>query len=86
MGQLAKGKGYVRITVTPEQVLHWTNHGADLTDSLRSEAWKMLVLHDPQLYAHKKFTYGDVSVIDGLFSIVFFEDIPEGLIPSPPGP
>lgn len=82
MSTLTTGKNYIRVELEPEEILHFINQGHFLDDTIRSEVWRKLNTHTPKLMKGKEWRYGDVTVIDGKFSVAFFHDPVD--IPKPP--
>lgn len=83
MARTVVGKDKIQLVLRPEELLYQFAKDINFLDYVRTIGWKILKLHQKKKIEGRKFTYADVQVIEGEYSIVFYN---EPVTDEPGGP
>ena len=83
MAKVITDNDKIQLILKPEELLHQFAKDINFLDYVRTIGWKILKLHQKKRIKGRKFKYGDVQVIDGVYSITFYNEPVEG---EPGGP
>ena len=83
MAKVIPDNDRIQLILRPEEMLYQFAKDINFLDYVRTVGWKILKLHQKKRIKGRKFKYGDVQVIDGVYSITFYNE-PVGKEPGGP--
>ena len=78
MAKVITDNDKIQLILKPEELLYQLAKDINFLDYVRTVGWKILKLHQKKMIKGRKFKYGDVQVIDGVYSITFYNEPVEG--------